>query len=494
MIPRDDGADIAVSFQDQPLGRVKLAIPRWRLVLGRPAGLAALTVAIGLLTFAYLRSRVGIDGWVVGTLVAGAIAAGLGIRSMVAAAGTGELLVFHDRLVIDNRYVFKEPIAIPNHLIRTIVLDTSPGDRRFPVRSAPVFAAVFDEAPPTRELSQHNDAPFAPALLNVPDHLYTPENALLLPSVSEPNDVPNLAVLFREPVAMRPLRLQPGYVIRGRFPSSSEPEWGFWARAREPEIARHTLSFVGTTRDLEADDVLPLLPRLQVLPAMRKRQILLVAFFMGLAAIRVAGEFWPGADTSPAPVSESDHCDEGQRLVEEILALPGKPSSPKGRATTRAIAQVAPPENYQVAEGAFGALDDVAASRDGHVGEWRVRLKALDFVTAYRQIWTSGPQAINVEVTEFEEYPAAVDYLSWQLLYGCSSNEIFTVPGVTGAVGREADDGNGGRVMFVYFARGGRTISVSHWNREGDADRNLAFAIARQTAALAGSRSLEPSS
>lgn len=451
------------------------------MLLGRPAGLLLLVSAAVFIWFAFVSVRTEVDATAIALGVCGALLLALSLRAILRAARGAELLVYNDRLVIENPSVFKGSVTIPRGLISVVSVDATKGDRRFPVAQESSPAAPWDE-PSSWEDVLDGGEQWVP--LEVPAHLYTPATALLLPEVGEPNNVPDVLVLFEEPIFLRPLRLLPGYVVRGRYPSATHPERGFWTRVRDPERAAHVLSFVAPVRGLRTDDVLSLLPQIERAPAVRRRQVFVVALFVGLAIARLISQFWP-EDPGSSSVAGPDYCSVGQSLVDDVYEMPAKRSAPPGKTLTRAIAEVAPPDGYVLTESDYGTLEQVAGARRGRASEWMVRLDALNFRSAYSQIWENGSSAVKVDVTEFEEYSAAVDYLSFELLYGCRYTEIFPVAGTRGAVGRESSDNADGRVLFTYVVRGGRTISVSHWNRSGDVDREMAAELTQQAAAIA---------
>lgn len=471
------------NFYEQPLGRVKLAIPRWRMLLGRPSGVASVIVAVSLVTFALVRAQTVVDEWTLGTGIVGALAFAWGLMSMVRAARAAEILVFNDRMVIENPSVFRQPVTIPREAIKVVSVDVTKGDRRFPIATPPGYSEGLRLDEP---LMDELDEPFedAEVWLELPRHLYTPANALLLPNVGEPNDVPNVVVLFDEPILFGPLHMLPGYVVRGRYPSGRAPERGFWGRVHDAQAAAHVLSFLGPVRGLRHEDVVPLLPSLGAVPAVRKRQALLVALFVGLAAARLVTQLWPDDE----PRTSSAACDGIETMVEDAdVPRPAfKPDS--GEEALPQITAIEPPAGYAQVEEGFGSLEEVAGARRGFEDEWERRFRGLGFKTAFARVWTAGENGIFVEVIEFARKAGALDYVYWETSYGCGDKEIFAVPGVAGAIGT-LHDLDERRVAHVHFVRGARSFYVTLWNPIGaDPPPSLVHDVARrvQTKAEAG--------
>lgn len=179
-----------------------------------------------------------------GALVAGIALAGVcgwvGVRLLrPAVVRRASLRLDRDRLVVDHRGLFKNPVLIPHAQIRCAAIDARPAYWRW-FRDHKRFHlghASGDDSP-TWLWSRTGDSP--------------------IPLLSHVGDVPNLAVLFTSPVELRTVRrwMKP-FTLKGpvHIPRRGQKARGFLARVEDPEGAEADLQRWTVTRPLTVDDV-----------------------------------------------------------------------------------------------------------------------------------------------------------------------------------------------------------------------------------------------
>ena len=451
-----------------PVAELRISLPKHArasgLIIGVLAGIVGVACFLALFV-TETESDLGAIGFFVFMALFGALLIAYSLYSIrVSIGGRAQLEIYPDVLVVRNDFVLRRPVEMHKTNIRVAAVD----------RGDPAFGGVKKQRFPVEDAAP-------------PQFLFTPDRALLLPSVGDPNQVPDVLVLFDAPLQIGPRRpLMPqGQVIRGRYPSR-HMERGFWVATEDAGPSTEWLLSLAPRRQANEADVAYLGPAVQTLPKQRWRAAVGLALTLTILGIRVATQGWdffrdgdqvaPRASSSDGAPPHAGMCRELRRLANSLepRRSPGRPPSFED------VSSLHLPDPFEDLDRAEHDLEEVAALRGADAAEWVQRLRALDFRGSYTRLWASPTGGIAIEIVEFDDPAAAVDFVAFEMTQTCGNKTIFDT-GIPDSIGvlYPARQGDVARVQFV---SGNRSVTVFGFNREGPAPRDEVIAVAQEAA------------
>jgi hypothetical protein len=282
--------------------------------------------------------------------------------------------------------------------------------------------------------------------------LYSSQQGSPLPVIGNPNDLPNIAILFKEPMtlahARRKMVLNRG---RARGPKRNTVELGVLLRAADPRFAQGVFSAHGIpVRQHVGQDVAG---APQGSPSTEGGSRKALVGLILLVVLR-AGLFF-------IPDAEAEDCGD----ITSYLRRPAPQDSTKVDRLESVLLRNAP-DSYELSRDEpldmWGIISRrPATSRD----EIQGALIKYDMSRAWGREWVTADQAkpdwLTLEVVEFHTPDAAWGYQRWQANFNCDrvDNKVF-LPEVDGEIGFFIDFHDKWRTYNFSWVRGSRRYHV----------------------------------
>jgi hypothetical protein len=337
-----------------------------------------------------------------------------------------------DDLIIDHRSLFRRPMHIPRQIIAAAQVDIgTEGSLR-----------VRDRFRLERE-DDHGD---------LPDWLYS-KHGSPLPLVGHFREVPNVAILLREPIRFRSIRRVSRPVFRHsvRSPIRTKDVGGFTLAVEQPFLAEQVLRAWGVPiRAFTTEDAVALRPS----DADRRRQSYRTAFTVGVGLILLGSQAFLAFVLTGG--SAGQRCENLRGSTSVRLSSEDAQDPPEVEDLSDVL--IDSPSGW-VPYGAGGEsdLDAITRSRGR---EWAALVQEHDFERGYERSWSSGAIHLFEDVWEFESHPDAVAIQDQLLAATCDdavdAYKIDGILGSTAVVWEEAGDQN----HSLYFVRGPRLYQL----------------------------------
>jgi hypothetical protein len=353
--------------------------------------------------------------------------------------------------------LFRKPIEIPRHLVAAAMVDERAARlRRF--RDHPRFELGGEPGP------------------GEPDHLYSRVGGAPFPVLSQVRDVPNLTIVFTEPLSLKPtrrwLKLFPASASL-HPPIHGRRSRGLLLRVKDPVGVRAALDGWGVSRSLGHSDLDPVRPT-----EADRRKVHRLAAIDGtmMAAVSVVILVLPTllADPLEGPVLSP-----GIGVCRQMAEALGRNPAPEGAGTDSPsfLESLLPDEledqGYFLIEG--GALRPSAEEGD-LFGE---RLREAGFQQGAFARWIAPGAQILIEVVELGSEDEAADYHEVTIGETCQdASHVFEVGAIPGAVGMRWFT-NIGLLDQVTFTNADLYVYVAMAMKDEEPDRVLVQDLAQ---------------
>lgn len=354
-------------------------------------------------------------------------------------------------LTIDYPGLLLSPIDVPVRYVRLAAVEMTPG-------KGP--STIFHKA---QELFQAD-----PATLHTlvdkrrgrrPSGLYSSKRGSPLRMLGLVPDVPNLAVVFTQPLAFDSVRKGPKLWF-GKSPSRPLPRRGevrgFLATVEDPAQALTLFQRWGVVRPITQTDLDLVTPSDAERRRARTKSIAYVVLAVGFA---FGARPLIDAILGPDPVCGREYypfrSDDYSSAAIITPRAPGTELAP--------LLLAMPPAGDFRAEGVEGAIDlPAAATRHGHYWELGEReLRKAGFVAGFLRDWNGSAHSLSMTILRFESSTGAKAFESWNVgLLDCIRYQAFAVPGVPGATGRIITSGSYD-IYRIGFIRGPFRFSLA---------------------------------
>lgn len=338
-----------------------------------------------------------------------------------------------DHLTIDHRSLLRRPMRLPREIVAAASVDIgTEGSLR--VRDRFHLERVDDE---------HRD---------LPTWLYS-KHGSPLPLVGHFREVPNVAILFRDPIRFRGIRRVSRPVFRHsvRSPIRTKDAHGFLFAAEQPFIAEQVLRAWGVPiRAFTTEDAVALRPS----AADRRRQSYRTAFTVGVGLTVFGSQALIAFILTDRPADR--RCQDLRPSTSVRLSSGDAPHQPSV-ADLRDVLLDGPTGWVP-----YGSGRDmgITAITEEWGPLWAGLIAEHDFERGYQRSWSSGAIHLFEEVWEFESHDDAVGIQDRLLAALCddavAAYEIDGIVGSTAVVWEEASIEN----HTLYFVRGPRLYQV----------------------------------
>lgn len=293
--------------------------PEWEIPLHMPrsnrAGDVILALIVAFFAIVFLGGMAalfiglfgGFWGYLFGALIGVVAAAVLGSALQTVRRSTRRpvrLRLFPDALEIDHYLRFRRPFRVPKERIKSVIVDAihTPAPD-LGERVGAMTSAERKQKPRLPVIGLDKLGPGLREQSSMGDFLYDSHGSPLPLVVSELKDLPNLAIVFDEPIALATARRS--FLAGGsgwptalgfldfHLPSPKRPAPGFLARALDPYKAYVTFDAWGVlpTSEAVASDVVHAFPtRGEVARMKATRTSAAVGLFVAILVLRWIGE------------------------------------------------------------------------------------------------------------------------------------------------------------------------------------------------------------
>lgn len=404
------------------------------------------------------------DQW----LDAGKIVAGLAIvpfafwatlsNLRAAVVRRGLLMVDDEGLTLKHPGIFRKPVRIP--------------------RSSVVVASFDDRSARLRRFRDHMRFEIeGDGDGKEPVYLYSKAGGAPFPVMSHTKDVPNLALMFAEPLVLGPVRRWTKlFPARSSLhpPIHKRRARGLLMRVKKPEKALLALEAWGVVRTIHASDLQELRPTSSDLVRVKRLAFVDNAAIVGSFTATVVLPFVL-ADPISGPILSPGYgvCRQMGTLMDENPRPEGE-SAELPALLDQTLADAVDSDDYTLLEG--GPVDPTEEDSGRH-GE---RLVDEGFQRGYYSRWASPRGSILIEVVQLGDEDDAEDYTNKVLGETCpEASSAFAVPQIEGAVGLQWFT-NFGVMDEVVFERDDVHVFVAVASLTEQPDRQRAVQIARR--------------
>jgi hypothetical protein len=351
-------------------------------------------------------------------------------------AGRPAIRLEPDEMVIEHHSLFRRPVRIPRSSVAAMNVDVGTEGS---LRPKDRFRIERRDHDPHEHL---------------PTWLYSGKHGSPMPLIGHFREIPNVAILLREPFRFRGIRRVSRPVFRHsvRSPIRTKDVRGFMFAAEQPFLAEQTLRAWGVPmRAFDTLDAISLRPG----PGDRRRQTYRTAFtmFVGLAVFGSQAAIAYLVTDGLAP----QRCDNLRSST--AVRLSGGDSEPEVEVTDLSEVALDTPEGWIPSEGGEELDPDLLADLFG--SDWADLLDSYEFERGYTREWSNGRYHLYENIWEFPSHDRAVSMQDELLASACpEAVDAFRVEGVKGSTGVAWEEGDR-LVEAVYMARGPRLYVVA---------------------------------